>query len=103
MRQMYSTKIDTCTAESSSEMVLRSGIVSEYAVASVRNVSSMAWLRSRVIPDRRWPRLRYCHQAMNTTIDQPMPISSRLEPVMLARAREHGEASLDPGGTQDGP
>jgi len=33
--------------------------------------------------------LRERYAAMNTTIDQPMPISRRFAPVMLARASEH--------------
>ena len=36
--------------------------------------------------------LRSRYQAMKTTIDQPMPISSRLAPVMLASASEHGDS-----------
>ena len=34
---------------------------------------------------------------MRATIDQPTPISSRLAPVMLASASEHGEATSLPG------
>ena len=58
----------------------------------------------RVVPGERDPfptaagrqsalvfRSRY--HAMKTTIDQPMPISSRLAPVMLASARSHGDSS----------
>ena len=44
-------------------------------------------------PSRR--RIRY--QATNTTIDQPMPISSRLAPVMLASASPHGDSFHAPG------
>ena len=33
--------------------------------------------------------MRERYAAMNTTIDQPMPISRRFAPVMLARASEH--------------
>ena len=41
---------------------------------------------------------------MNTTMDQPMPINSRLAPVMLASARLHGDSSPPPGGgRQAGP
>ena len=40
---------------------------------------------------------------MNTIIDQPMPISSRLAPVMLARTSEQLEAPSSPGAWQLGP
>ena len=39
----------------------------------------------------------------NTTIDQPTPISSRLAPVMLASASEHGVSPSPPGGRHAGP
>src|SRR6266480_2703862 len=90
-------------AASTRLIVDRSGSVSEYAVARARNASSTEWLRSRRTSVIRRPRLRHCHHATNTTIDQPMPIRSRFDPVMLARAREHGDASVEPGGTHDAP
>ena len=40
---------------------------------------------------------------MNTTIDQPTPISSRFAPVMLASASEHDDAMVEPGALHDGP
>ena len=40
---------------------------------------------------------------MNTTIDQPMPISSRLAPVMFASASEHALSPVSPGGLQASP
>ncbi len=54
----------------------------------------------------RVPRLRYCRQATKTTRVHPSPISSRLEPVMLARARAQGEslpANLSATDWQAGP
>ena len=62
-------------------------------MATDRKPSSTEWDRSRVMPSIRMPRLRYCRQAMKTTSAQPTPIRSRLEPVMLARARAQGESS----------
>jgi hypothetical protein len=40
---------------------------------------------------------------MNTINAQPIPISSRLAPVMLARTSEHGEAPSEPGAWQEVP
>src|SRR5437016_13529291 len=72
-------------------------------VARARKASSTEWLRSRRISLSRRPRLRHCHHATNTTIDQPMPIRRRFDPVMLAKASEQGEASVEPGGRHDAP
>src|SRR3954470_21707655 len=68
-----------------------------------RYPSSTEWDRSRVIPVRLAPRLRHRHQAMNTTMGHPTPMSSRLDPVMLASAREHGDSPVEPGGLQATP
>src|SRR5947209_17685119 len=103
MRQVYAAKMATSTPASISVIERRSGSVSEYAVARARNASSIEWLRSRRTSVWRWPRRRHCHQATKTTIDEPLPKSSRFDTVMLARAREHGEASVEPGGTHDAP
>ena len=51
---------------------------------------------------RRRPACASRYQAMNTTIDQPMPMSSRLAPVMLARASEQGDSPVAPGGLAGG-
>ena len=42
-------------------------------------------------------RLRHCHHATATTIDQPIPIKRRFDPVMLASAKEHGDSPVAPG------
>src|SRR5437763_17098200 len=103
MRQVYAAKMAMRTAASIGVIVRRSGSVSEYAVAMAKKASSMEWLRSRRTSVRFWPRRRHCHHATKTTIDQPMPMRSRFDPVILASASEHGDASVDPGGTHDAP
>ena len=47
--------------------------------------------------------MRIRDQAMNTTIDQPMPISRRLAPVMFASASEQGDSVPPPSGRHAGP
>ena len=96
---MYATKIVTSTAASTSVSVDFNGKVSPYSVASTRNAISTECDRSRhtsvverstfgpevAAPCRAAPRgTRYA--AMNTTIDQPTPISSWFPPVMFASA-----------------
>ena len=93
----------TRTAASSSVTLGFSGSVSEYAVAIARKASSTAWLRSSTTSVSRTPVRRARYQATNTTIDQPMPMSRRLAPVMLASASEHGVSPGAPGGRQAGP
>src|SRR5437899_284712 len=80
------------TPASTSVIVRFSGSVSEYAVARTRNESSTEWERSSVTPRPFWPRRRHWYHATRTTSVQPMPMSSRLEPVMLARVNEQGDA-----------
>src|SRR5262247_1271978 len=70
----------------------RRGMVSEYMVATDRKASSTEWDRSSSTPEKLRPRSRYFFQAMKTTIVQPTPMSSRLAPVMLARARAQGDS-----------
>ena len=78
-------------------------------MAAARYASSTEWLRSSWMPCHRFTvsvpsRLRIRYHAMNTTIDQPIPIKSRLAPVMLASASPHGDSSPPPGGgRQAGP
>jgi hypothetical protein len=76
----------------------------------VRKANSTEWVRSRVTSVREGPgvalalfRRRMAYQARNTTRDQPMPIRSRLAPVMLARASEQGDSPVAPGPRQVRP
>ena len=104
---MYSTNSPTSTTASIGMIECLSGSVSEYSVAAARNATSTECGRVSWIPKgsrrvaagasplpaavaARVRRVRY--HAMNTTLLQPRPISRRFAPVMLASAKEHGEA-----------
>ena len=80
-----------------------SGRVSEYTVASPRNATSTECGRSSTTSRRTGGVLRERYAAMKTTIDQPMPISSRLAPVMLASASEQASSPAAPGGWHASP
>ncbi len=94
---MYAAKIDTRITESISVIWDFSGRVSEYTVASPRNATSTECGRSSTTSRRTGGVFRERYAAMNTTIDQPIPISSRLAPVMLASASEHALSPVSPG------
>jgi hypothetical protein len=86
---VYAAKIDTRITESIRVIWDFIGRVSEYTVASPRNATSTECGRSSRTSRRTGGLVRERYAAMNTTIDQPMPISRRFAPVMLARASEH--------------
>ena len=88
----------TSTAASTNVIECLSGRDRQYTVARPRNATSTEWDRSNRISriGRRPTRARY--HAMSTTIDHPIPISSRFAPVMLANAREHAVSPGAPGG-----
>src|SRR4030095_4290468 len=89
MRQVYATKIPSSTHRSNRVTVRLNGRVREYSVASARNATSTDEDLGRVIPRRRVPSRRKRHSASRTNSGPPMPISARLDPVMLASTYEH--------------
>src|SRR5437868_3422208 len=96
-------KIPTSTAASNRWIVSLNGSVIEYSVATARNDSSIECERSSWTQVKVLPCCRERYQAISTTIDQPTPIRSRLAPVMLASASEHGDAVSAPGSLQPAP
>ena len=89
---VYATKMPMRMTASTRVTVRFSGSVSEYRHATVRYAISTEFERSSLTSPTATPCFRHRHQASTATIDQPTPISSRLAPVMLARASEHGDA-----------
>ena len=66
-------------------------------MAAARYASSTEWLRSSLMPSQRFAasvpsRRRIRYHAMKTTIDHPIPIKSRLAPVMFASASPQGDS-----------
>src|SRR6266511_618411 len=84
----------TSTTRSTRVTVRLSGSVSEYRVARAREVTSTAEERGSRTPPRGRPCLRKRNQASSTTSTQPIPISSRLAPVILARRSEEHTSEL---------